>query len=460
MEELNNIHLIAIGGSAMHNVALELHALGKNVTGSDDQVFDPSRSRLEKAGILPDEMGWFPEKITSDLDCIILGMHAKPDNPELKRAQELEIPIYSYPEFLFQMYAQKKRVVIGGSHGKTTTTSMILHILNKMLSKEKIDYMVGAQLKGFDRMVKISKEAEWVVLEGDEYLSSPIDRRSKFLWYKPQIAVLTGIAWDHINVFPTFDEYLDTFRAFIKTIEPNGVLIYNESDEELKKIVESSDHPIQKIPYQTPKYTITNGVTSIFNHQNKEVALEFFGEHNLMNFQAANLVTQNMGIKAEDIYSSITDFTGADKRLTKIHQSENCFVYKDFAHSPSKVQACVKAIKDQFKGFNLQVFLELHTYSSLNKDFVPFYKNSLNGIIKPVLFFSPKALEIKRMSPLEDDFLKESFNQDDLQIVRNAEDFQTELRQRCLDCKGKPSVFLFMSSGNYGGTDLVSYFEK
>jgi len=449
---MKNIHLIAIGGSAMHNFALELQELGYRVTGSDDQIFDPSKSRLEKVGLLPKEMGWFPNKITTDLDVVILGMHAKPDNPELAKAKELGLNIMSYPEYLFAEHAHKKRVVIGGSHGKTTTTSMILHVLNSYKPQSKVDYMVGAQLKGFERMVKINPEAEVVILEGDEYLSSPIDMRSKFLWYKPQLAVLTGIAWDHINVFPTFDSYLDTFRAFIKTIEPGGVLVYNSDDSILETMVLDVEHDIQKIPYTHHDYSISNGITTLHTTDNN-YPISFFGKHNLMNFNAAKHILSHLGLSENEIMTSIQNFEGADKRLSRVYAKEEVFAFRDFAHSPSKVEACVKAVREQFEGFNIEVFLELHTYSSLNKDFIPHYKNALEGLKTPVLYFSKKALEIKRMPDLDTTFVREAFNKTDLLVLKEAQDLHKEVNNRW-KTKSEKTVFLFMSSGNYGGLKL------
>ncbi|MGB0883933.1 MAG: UDP-N-acetylmuramate--L-alanine ligase [Flavobacteriales bacterium] len=450
-----HIHLIAIGGSAMHNLALELKALGHEVTGSDDQIFEPSRSRLNAQGLLPKTMGWSASRIHSGLDVVILGMHAKPDNPELLAAQTLGLTIQSYPEFIYSTCQNKTRVVIGGSHGKTTTTSMILHCIEQCSGLQNVDYMVGAQLKNFDRMVSLSSEAQLIVIEGDEYLSSPIDRRSKFLWYKPQIAVLTGIAWDHINVFPTFDSYLETFKAFVLSIEPGGVLFYNQDDVVLSDLVNSIEHDIQKVAYTTAKHHIKNGQTFLeFQHQ--ALAIKFFGAHNLMNFQAANLVLQALGYQEEKIVKSIQNFEGADKRLSLIHQSEHRLVYRDFAHSPSKVKACVEAVKTQFKDADLHVVLELHTYSSLSKSFLPNYKSCFDGIPSPILFYSPKALEIKQMEALDADYIRQAFQCDDLAIYSQKEDLEQALKHRKSN-QTKPSVFLFMSSGQFAGLDLLSF---
>jgi len=358
-----NIHFIAIGGSAMHNLAIALHNKGYQVTGSDDTIHDPSKSRLEKKGLLPKEFGWFPEKITEQLDVIILGMHAKKDNPELLQAQDMGLKIYSYPEFLYEQSKDKTRVVIGGSHGKTTITSMILHVLD--YNDMEVDYMVGAQLEGFETMVHLTKENEFMVLEGDEYLSSPIDRRPKFHLYKPNIALLSGIAWDHINVFPTFEGYVNQFRIFTDSLTDGGIMVYNEEDTILKEVVESSTHSIKKYEYSTPVYQIDDGVTYI-DTPDGLMPLEIFGDHNLQNLAGAKWVCQHMGIDEEDFYEAIASFKGASKRLEKIAESSETVIYKDFAHSPSKVKATTEAVKKQYAQRDVIACLELHTYSSLN----------------------------------------------------------------------------------------------
>ena len=340
-----NIHFIAIGGSAMHNLAIALHNKGYHVTGSDDTIHDPSKSRLERKGLLPEAFGWFPEKITSDLDVIILGMHAKKDNPELLKAQDMGLKIYSYPEFLYEQSKDKTRVVIGGSHGKTTITSMILHVLD--YNDMEVDYMVGAQLEGFETMVHLTTENEFMVLEGDEYLSSPIDRRPKFHLYKPNIALLSGIAWDHINVFPTFEGYVNQFRIFTDSLTDGGIMVYNEEDAILKEVVESSTHSIKKYEYSTPVYQIEDGVTYI-DTPDGLMPLEIFGDHNLQNLAGAKWVCQHMGIDEEDFYEAIASFKGASKRLEKIAESSETVIYKDFAHSPSKVKATTEAVKKQY----------------------------------------------------------------------------------------------------------------
>ena len=370
-----NIHFIAIGGSAMHNLAIALHNKGYHVTGSDDTIHDPSKSRLEKKGLLPEAFGWFPEKITSDLDVIILGMHAKKDNPELLKAQDMGLKIYSYPEFLYEQSKDKTRVVIGGSHGKTTITSMILHVL--AYHDREVDYMVGAQLEGFETMVHLTTENEFMVLEGDEYLSSPIDRRPKFHLYKPNIALLSGIAWDHINVFPTFEGYVEQFRIFTDSLTNGGIMVYNEEDAIVKEVVESSTHTIKKYPYNTPTYEIEDGITAI-DTPDGMMPLEIFGDHNLQNLAGAKWICQHMGIDEEDFYEAIASFKGASKRLEKIAENTQTVIFKDFAHSPSKVKATTEAVKKQYENREVIACLELHTYSSLNAEFLGEYKGALD----------------------------------------------------------------------------------
>ena len=441
-------HFIAIGGSAMHNLAIALKDKGFEVTGSDDAIFEPSKSRLTNKNILPEELGWFPEKITSDLDAVILGMHARVDNPELLRAKELGLKIYSYPEFLYEQSKNKTRVVIGGSHGKTTITSMILHVLN--FHHKNIDYMVGAQLEGFDCMVKITDDNDFMILEGDEYLSSPIDLRSKFLLYLPNIALLSGIAWDHINVFKTFDDYIEQFRKFVASIIPGGVLVYNEEDEEVVKVIESSTNFFRKIPYKTPDYKISDGKVVLETNMG-EIPLSVFGKHNLLNLEGARFICQQLGIMEEEFYEAIMSFKGASKRLEKIERLDKGILYKDFAHAPSKVKAVVNAFCEQFPAEKKYGFLELHTYSSLNPVFLEQYDSALDGLEDAVVFYSEEALNIKRMDAISEDFIKEKFKNNDLKVFTNAEDLHNYWET--LDkTKG---VFLMMSSGNFGGLDLV-----
>ena len=441
------IHFIAIGGSAMHNLAIALKNKGYTITGSDDVIFEPSKSRLEKHGILPDTFGWFPEKITTDLDAVILGMHAKPDNPELHSAQELGIKIYSYPEFLYEQSKYKTRVVIGGSHGKTTITSMILHVLNYW--EKSVDYMVGAQLEGFDTMVHLTEENDFIVLEGDEYLSSPIDRRPKFHLYKPNIALLSGIAWDHINVFPDFEVYLQQFEIFIESLIKGGILVYNEEDEHLKTLVEASKNAIRKHAYITPQYDVENGETMLYTPEGL-MPIEIFGRHNLNNLAGAKWVCQHMGVDELDFYEAIASFKGASKRLEKIAENSATVAFKDFAHSPSKVQATTQAVKEQYNDKKVLACLELHTYSSLNADFLKEYRGALDTADEAVVFYSPEAVEVKKLDQITEAQIAEAFNREDLIIYTQPKDFKEYLFTKNLE----GTALLLMSSGNYGGLDF------
>ena len=442
-----NVHFIAIGGSAMHNLALALHNKDYKVTGSDDTIFEPSKSRLEAKGLLPQEFGWFPEKITSSIDAIVLGMHAKADNPELLKAQELDLKIYSYPEFLYEQSKYKTRVVIGGSHGKTTITSMILHVMH--YHDRDVDYMVGAQLEGFDVMVKLTEDNDFIVLEGDEYLSSPIDRRPKFHLYKPNIALMSGIAWDHINVFPTYENYVEQFSIFVDSIVQGGSINYNEEDPEVKRVVEASDNQIRKIAYQTPEYRVENGQTILASPEG-DLPIEVFGKHNLNNLAGAKWICQHMGIDEDDFYEAISTFKGASKRLEKIAETPKSVAYKDFAHSPSKVEATTNAVKEQYENRILVACLELHTYSSLNAEFLKEYKGALDAADVAVVFYSPHAVEIKKLEEVTHQQIANAFERDDLIIYTNPEDFKNFLFSQQFDNK----ALLLMSSGNYGGLDF------
>ena len=440
-------HFIAIGGAAMHNLALALHNKGYQVTGSDDAIFEPSKSRLEKKGLLPIEFGWFPEKITSDIEAIILGMHAKADNPELLKAQELGLKIYSYPEFLYEQSKNKTRVVIGGSHGKTTITSMILHVMH--YHNIEVDYMVGAQLEGFDTMVHLTHENDFIVLEGDEYLSSPIDRRPKFHLYQPNIALLSGIAWDHINVFPTFENYVEQFEIFVNQITKGGILVYNEEDETVKKVAEETTNTIRRLPYTTPSYSVEDGTTLLETPEGL-MPIEVFGAHNLNNLSGAKWICQNMGVDEADFYEAIASFKGASKRLEKIAENKGKVAYKDFAHSPSKVSATTKAVKAQYPNRKLVACLELHTYSSLNAEFLKEYEGALDAADVAVVFYSPDAVKIKQLEEVSYDQIAQSFQRDDLIIYTNPAEFKDFLFNYDLN----NSTLLLMSSGNYGGLNF------
>jgi len=442
-----NLHFIAIGGSAMHNLAIALSKKDHAITGSDDAIFEPSRSKLKSEGLLPEVLGWFPDKINKNLDAVILGMHAKKDNPELLKAIELGIKIYSYPEFLFEQSKHKTRVVIGGSHGKTTITSMILHVLH--YNGKEIDFMVGAQLEGFTNMVHLTEDNDFILLEGDEYLSSPIDRRPKFHLYKPNIALLSGVAWDHINVFPTYENYVEQFEIFVDSIISGGILVYNEEDPELVKIAENTANQIRKHPYTTPDYSIENGVT-ILNTPEGDLPIDIFGAHNLNNLAGAKWICQHMGVDEDDFYEAISTFKGASKRLEKIVENDNTLVFKDFAHSPSKVTATTNAVKRQYPDKTVVACLELHTYSSLNPEFLIQYEASLNQADEAVVFYSPEALNIKKLPPISEEQIFEAFGKRDLKVFTNSEEFQQYLKN--LEYSNK--VLLLMSSGNYGGLDF------
>lgn len=446
------IHFIAIGGSAMHNLALALAQKGCTVTGSDDAIFEPSLSRLKKQGIAPSSLGWFPDKITPDIDAVILGMHAHSDNPELQKAKELNLKIYSYPEFLYEQSKNKTRVVIAGSHGKTTITSMVLHVLK--YHEVDVDYMVGAQLEGFDTMVKLTDTNEFIILEGDEYLSSPIDLRSKFLLYQPNIALLSGIAWDHINVFPTFESYKQPFINFVNTISQGGALIYNEEDKEVVEVAEQSSNYLKKFPYHTPNYVIKDEKVYLQTSEG-ELQLSLFGRHNLLNLEGARLVCNQIGIQNEAFYEAILSFKGASRRLEKIYDTNEYIVYKDFAHAPSKVMATVKAVKENFSNKRLVACLELHTYSSLNPEFLKQYKNTLDKADEALVFYSEDALKIKRMEPISKELIINSFEKNNLQVFTDPVILENYLKE--IDKNN--SIFLMMSSGNYGGINLDSIFK-
>ncbi len=442
------VHFIAIGGSAMHNLAIALHQKGYEVTGSDDEIFEPSLTRLRKYGLLPESFGWFPEKIDSKPDAVIVGMHAKVGNPELTRAQELSLDIYSYPEFLYQQSKNKTRIVIGGSHGKTTITSMILHVLKH--HNIDTDYMVGAQLEGFEVMVKLSDNAPFMVMEGDEYPSSPTDPRPKFHLYKPHIAVISGIAWDHINVFKTFDDYLEQFRQFIHCIEENGKLIYCAADDRVKELSESeAGESLTLFPYDLPDYKIKDGVTRVVI-ENVSYPVSLFGKHNLLNMQAANFVTMQMGITREMFFEAIKSFRGASKRMEVLYDDRNTIVIRDFAHAPSKLRATVEAVREKYPDKKLLACMELHTYSSLSAHFLAQYAGSMEPADASIVFYNPKALALKKLPDLDPDMVAKAFEKPGIKVFND-----TGMLKRALYATEPGNVcFLMMSSGNFGGLDL------
>ena len=441
------IHFIAIGGSAMHNLAIALKLKGFSITGSDDAINDPSRSRLKKYNLLPQKEGWFSDKITSDIDAVVLGMHAKDDNPELLKAREIGLKIYSYPEFIFNQSKDKIRIVIGGSHGKTSITSLVLHVLSTL--NIEYDYMVGAQLDGFEVMVKLSDTSKYIVLEGDEYLSSALDLRPKFHLYKPHIALISGIAWDHINVFKTFENYLKQFEIFINSIEKNGTLVYNELDPELKKLVSSNKSNLNYIPYSIPKHKIIDGI-SFIDINNRLYRLKIFGDHNLQNISGALNICKALGVESEDFYNAITSFNGASNRLELVYKSSDTIIFKDFAHSPSKVKATTEAVHKQFPNRKLISFFELHTYSSLNPLFLEKYKDTLKHSDECYIYYSEKNMRIKRLEPIDSELIIRSFNHSSLTVIDNYE----KLNKKIYDLDLSNSVLLMMSSGKFGGLDI------
>lgn len=447
-----NVHFIAIGGSAMHNLAIALSRKGLNVTGSDDEIFEPSRTRLEKQGILPNTIGWDPNRITHELDAVILGMHAREDNPELVKAKELNIPIYSYPEYLYEQSKNKTRVVIGGSHGKTTITSMLLHVVNEL--ELNVDYMVGAQLEGYDCMVKLSDDAPIMILEGDEYLSSPIDRRPKFHLYHPNVAIISGIAWDHINVFPTFENYVEQFDIFCNLIEPGGTLIYNTEDEEVEKLGLKYASKIKTVPYKTPTYDVIQGGTCLF-YKDEIYQLKIFGGHNLQNLIGAMHLGEAIGIENEDFLKAIQSFTGAGKRLQKVAEKGTFTMFKDFAHSPSKLKATTKAVKEQFKERNVVACMELHTFSSLKKEFLPHYKNAMEMADEAIVYFSPEVVKHKKLEPITKELVNDGFG-GNVHVMNETKEILDFIHAK----KWNNSVLLMMSSGNFDGINYEELGEE
>lgn len=445
-----HVHFIAIGGSVMHQLAIALKRKGYKVTGSDDEIFEPAKTNLDNEDILPGKMGWNPERITDDIDAVILGMHAKEDNPELQKAKELGLKIYSFPEYIYQESKDKIRVAVGGSHGKTSTTAMIMHVLKN--AGKDFDYLVGARLQGFDQSVNIT-DAPIIVCEADEYPASAIEKRPKFHFLFPHIAVITGIAWDHINVFPTFDFYLEQFKIFIDMIEVNGVLIYNESDEILKQLVAKNKRTdIRYQPYHLPTYFIENGKTEVIIEGEKSDALKIFGNHNLLNLHAAYFVCKELGVEAVEFIKAIADFAGAAKRLELLAENRNYNIYRDFAHAPSKVKATIDAVKQQFPGRKLIAVLELHTYSSLNENFMKEYDGAMDNADEAVVFYSSHALELKRMPDLPAEKVKQGFAKDNLIVINKKEELEEFLTTRHYS----NSNLLLMSSGNYDGLDIFN----
>ena len=453
-----NVHFIAIGGSAMHNLAIALSRKNYNVSGSDDEIFEPSATRLKKQGIFPSQIGWDTDNIHDGLDAIIVGMHAREDNPELLKARLMGIPVYSYPEYLYEQSKDKIRVVIGGSHGKTSITAMILHAIS-MVGLD-VDYMVGAQLEGYDCMVKLSDTAKIMILEGDEYLSSPIDRRPKFHLYHPSIALISGIAWDHINVFPTFENYVSQFDVFCQKIEKSGVLIYNQEDDVVKQLGTKYSNKLNSIAYSTPNYSTNINGTEI-EFEGKKYVFQIFGAHNMQNLMGAMEICKQIGVSNDEFLSALQSFKGAGKILQKVAEKNGFVMFKDFAHSPSKLKATTSAVKEQFKEKQVVACMELHTFSSLNKEFLPLYHGAMKHADRAIVYFNPDVVKHKRLPAISVEEVKIAFG-DNVEVYNLTE----EVLHIVKNINVNDSILLMMSSGNFDGVDyellgeeLVSRFE-
>jgi UDP-N-acetylmuramate: L-alanyl-gamma-D-glutamyl-meso-diaminopimelate ligase len=447
-----HIHFIAIGGSAMHNLAIALHQTGYRVTGSDDDIFEPSRSRLLANGLFPSELGWHPDKITEETKAVILGMHARVNNPELQRAIDLGLRIYSFPDFVYESSKNAKRVVIAGSHGKTTITSIIMHVL-RHLGKE-FDYLVGAGIQGFNNMVKLDGSPV-IVLEGDEYLSSALDRTPKFIRYNHNIGLISGIAWDHINAFPSKKEYIDQFEKFIDNTPEDGCLVYFEEDDVIKNLITRKRRKFETIPYNTPQYSVKNGQYYLKN-EISDTGLKLFGKHNMQNLAGAMEVLKQLGLLEKDIIQALESFDGAANRLEKLFDDKSIVIYKDFAHSPSKLKSTVEAVYELYPKKKIISCFELHTYSSLNKDFLIEYKNCFPAEGHNLVFLNDHTLEIKKMPPLSDEIIKNGFDNDQLTIIRSRQNLENYI----LDNIQPDTVLLFMSSGNFGEIDYSDFIKK
>lgn len=447
------VHFIAIGGSAMHNLAIALCKKGYQVTGSDDEIFEPAKSRLERYGLLPKTIGWNPDLIDENINAVILGMHAKEDNPELIKAKQLGLKIYSYPEYLYEISSSKIRVVVGGSHGKTSITAMILHALHAL--NVKTDYMVGAMLEGFEVMVKVEDDSKYMVLEGDEYLSSTLDRRPKFHLYKPDIAIINGIAWDHINVFPTFENYVEQFKIFADKIENGGRLIYFDGDENIRNIAANVRNDIKTMPYNGLNFRVENGKTIVLNGD-KEYPMLVFGRHNMINMNAAMLACESLGINRDSFLETMQSFKGAAKRLELLASNDTKAIYTDFAHSPSKLKATIEAVKEQYPNRKLVACMELHTFSSLSKNFLEQYKGCMNKADKALVYYNHHAIELKRLEELSIELVEKAFDKEGLKVTTDSSEFVQFVKQNAED----NTNILIMSSGNFGGVNIKQLAEE
>ena len=444
-----NIHLIAMGGSIMHNLAIALHNKAYHITGSDDEIFNPAKSRLEKYGLLPDKTGWDPDRISSSLDAVIVGMHARPDNPELLRAKELNIKVYSFPEYVFEQTKHKKRIVVGGSHGKTTITSMVMHVLQ--FNNFDFDYLVGSKLEGFETMVKLTNEAPIAIFEGDEYLSSPLDKRPKFHLYKPHVALISGIAWDHVNVFPTFEYYLDQFRIFLNKTMPNASIIYQADDENLKNIISSGPEHLKYIPYHIHPYETRKDKTVLLNN-GQDIPVNIFGKHNMQNLEGAKLICLELGVSNDQFYKAISSFTGAARRMQLLKGTAHSALFFDFAHSPSKLKATIQAAKEQYTERKLIAVFELHTFSSLKEDFLPEYKDTMEMADLAIVYYSPETLKHKKLKPISPEQVRDAFGTAQLTVCTHTDELKSLLKQVPV----QDTNFLIMSSGNFSGLNFNS----
>lgn len=441
---MNRVHFISIGGAVMHNLAIALKQRGVEITGSDDVIFEPARSNLKNFGLLPEAEGWFPEKINQNLDAVVLGMHAHADNPELKKALELKIPIISFPHLIYNLSRHKRRVVVAGSHGKTTITGMIVHVL--LNYGINVDFVIGANLNNLDQNVRITDDAQIIIIEGDEYLTSALDKQSKFLYYRPHIAVLTSIRWDHINVFPEFDLYVDQFRKFIDSILPNGICVYCSDEKLVTDVVLSSKNQIEKIPYTYPNWKLYDTKNYLLT-QFGDIETKVFGRHNMQNIEAARHVCNLLGVDNKFFYSSISTFSGVYNRLTLMHETEELKIFRDFAHAPDKVMATVEAISDKYPNYQLVACLELHTYSSLSTKFLPLYTGTMNKAQYRLVYFDKNIIKIKKLPDLNEDFIKQAFNDPDLIVFTEIENLISEIKK--IIHNNKKTILLMMSSGSF-----------
>lgn len=444
------IHLIAIGGSVMHSLAIALKKLGHEVSGSDDEIFEPSRSKLDKNGLLPQNIAWNAENITSDIDLVIVGMHAKEDNPELIRANKLGIKIQSYPEFILEHSKNKQRIVITGSHGKTTVTSMIMHVLSGL--NYEFDYLVGAQVEGFEESIKISDSAPFIILEGDEYFSSPTNKIPKFKAYEPHVVVINGIAWDHVNLYPTEEAYQNAFRDLVKDLPKAAMVLYNTADKQVKKLVEENYREDDMLLYPYKAFSYKKLLDSSYEVKiNKNSGkIQVFGKHNIENLAAAWEVCQLLSIREDEFLAQISTFKGAANRLEKIYEAEDVTIFKDFAHSPSKVRATVDAVIEKYGKKNLVVYLELHTFSSLNKEFLKQYKKALKAIKNKVVFVNESTLKLKKMLPITREEIIKAFDDKDIVFLKSREDLKNSLAKMR---NNRKKTVLLMSSGNFANLD-------